>query len=181
MSGARRKELLEVRWPDLGWPDAVGDAGELVIACRDGGKTALARRRFALDPRTVGELATWRDERLAAASAVLDDRGHVFSADPSGEPVWHPAWVTRQVAALSAQTGVCVSIMALRRYSLVRLSVLGVSPYVIGRRLGWSPDVTVRSCAPGWSAASILAADRAAALLLANELDQAAAGAACDD
>jgi integrase len=123
-SGARRGELLEVRWPDLYWPDAVGGCGTLSVMCRNGGKTARARRRIAIDPDTMDVLAAWRSESCAAVRATgLDPQGCVFAADMPGESAWNPGRVTRQVTALAAQTGVSAGVAGLRRYGMTRMIV----------------------------------------------------------
>lgn len=172
VSGARRGELLDVRWPDLPWPDAPGHCGKLVVACRNGGKTAYAHRIVALDPCTMGVLAAWREERsviAASTGSALDGQGRVFSASPSGESAWRPAQVTCQVATLAAQTGVSAGVVGLRRYSMARMPALGIAVDVAARRLGLAIPSSLRF----WSAEACLAADREAALLLARELDQA--------
>lgn len=144
----------------------------MVIACRDGGKTRHARRRIILDPRTMSMLAAWLEERRAAAGwPEGGSQGYVFSGSPSGEPAWQPHRVSRQVTALAAQTGVSASMIGLRRYSMVRLSALGVAQEVISRRLGLDPAMPPRLR----SAETSLAADREAAKLLARELDDAVA------
>jgi integrase len=124
VAGARRGELLEVRWPDLLHSDDDSGCGTLVVACRSGGKATRARRRVALDPGTMDLLDAWHEERRAEN----EDDGYVFSSGVSGSPPWDPVRVTRQVAALAAQADVSASIVALRRYSMVRLAALGVAP-----------------------------------------------------
>lgn len=175
VSGARRGELLEVRWSDLRWPAVDGDCGTLMIACRNMGKTATARRSVAIDPRTMDILAEWRDERRALATAsgtAADVEGYVFSACPRDESAWRPAQVTRQVTALAAQTGVSTGVIGLRRYSMVRMSMLGVPADVVACRLG----IAAPSSLLFWSLNAIKAADREAVLLLARELDQVGPG-----
>jgi integrase len=168
--GARRGELLGLRWPDLRWPELCGDCGTLEVAGRNGGKTAQARRAVALDPRTMDVLAAWREEcRAAAAGSGLGGQGYVFSASSSGQTGWSPSLVTHRVAAVAAQTDVSVGVMGLRRYSMARMPALGIAVDVAARRLGLAIPSSLRF----WSAEACLAADREAALLLARELDQA--------
>jgi integrase len=69
ITGARRGELLEVRWPDVGYDDDRG-CGTLLIACRNGGKTTRARRQVALDLRTMAMLEVWREEQKAAGATA---------------------------------------------------------------------------------------------------------------
>jgi integrase len=172
-SGARRGELLEVRWPDLCWPDAVGGCGMLSVMCRNDGKTARARRRIAIDPGTMDVLAAWRSESCAAVRATgLDPQGCVFAADMPGESARNPGRVTRQVTALAAQTGVSAGVAGLRRYGMTRMIVLGVPEDVIAHRFGLGMPASRMF----WPAESFLAADAEAVLALADELDQAVAG-----
>jgi len=42
--GPRRAELVGILWPDFEWPTDPREAGTVLIACRDGGKTPLARQ-----------------------------------------------------------------------------------------------------------------------------------------
>jgi len=178
MSGARRAELLEVRWPDLGWPTTAGDSGTLAIGCH-GGKTSAAWRTIALDLGTMDVLGTWRGFRRALARefrADFGEDGYVFALWPGGLSHWPEGGVTRRVVRTAAQTGVLVTVSDLRRYSMGRLPALGVGLNVISHRLGLSAGpgmVTLSS-----SAGSLAAADRRAALLLGRELDQALAALA---
>lgn len=166
IAGARRGELLELRWPDLDYDDELG-CGTLAVACRDGGKTAHARRRVALDLRTMAMVDGWRGDQMPEED---DYQGYVFSSGQAGAPAWSPARVSRQVADLTKQAGISANAMTLRRYSMVRLQALGVAPEVIGRRLGLAMGTpgTLRF----WSAEALLKADSEAAFLLAGELDE---------
>jgi integrase len=170
VSGARRGELLGVRWPDLGWK-----SGSLLIACRDGGKTSSARRTIALDLPTMDMLSSWRAARRAALESkgiVPDEDGYAFALDLTGFR-WPPAAVTRRVVRLGTQTGVSASVADLRRYSMDRLPMLGVGLDVICHRLGLTAG---SGMLPLFTSAKVLiAADREAARLLGGELDQALA------
>lgn len=88
--GARRAELLDIRWPDLEWPTGPQEARTMLIACWDGGKTPLTHREVALDPATIALLAEWREVHrgtLSVFGAELDDQGrsrHLLAS--------HPVW-----------------------------------------------------------------------------------------
>lgn len=99
LSGARRGELLDLRWPDIRKPDTSGECGFLDITCLDGGKTTYARRRIAIDPGTMALLGKWQSEH-----AGPDSRGPVFATEPSGDRGWNPVWVSRQVRRLAVET-----------------------------------------------------------------------------
>jgi integrase len=168
ISGARRSELLGVRWPELARIDPGDGCATLDVTCPDGGKTKYSRRRIVLDPGTMDLLEAWRSETAGSGG-----RGYVFANGHDGERAWNPAWVSRRVIRASAQTGVSVSVTGLRHYSMFRMTVLGVPADVMALRLG----LDVPASRTFRSAESILAADREAALMLADELDQAVAGA----
>jgi integrase len=105
ISGARRGEVLGVRWPDLARPESGDRCGTLDVTCRDGGKTKYSRRRIALDPPAMDLLEAWRSE-----TAGSEGRGYVFADGRDGERAWNPARVSCQVIRASAQTGVSVSV-----------------------------------------------------------------------
>jgi putative methionine-R-sulfoxide reductase with GAF domain len=157
-----------VRWPELARIDSGDGCGTLDVTCPDGGKTKYSRRRIVLDPGTMDLLEAWRSETAGSGG-----RGYVFANGHDGERAWNPAWVSRRVIRASAQTGVSVSVTGLRHYSMFRMTVLGVPADVMALRLG----LDVPASRTFRSAESILAADREAALMLADELDQAVAGA----
>jgi integrase len=155
-----------VRWPDLARLESSDRCGTLDVTCRDGGKTKYSRRRIALDPPAMDLLEAWRSE-----TAGSEGRGYVFADGRDGERAWNRAWVSRQVIRASAQAGVSVSVAGLRRYSMVRMAVLGVPADVIAFRLG----LAMPASRLFWSAESLRAAGREAALALAEELGQAVA------
>jgi hypothetical protein len=149
-----------------------------MIACRDGGKTARARRTIALDSATMDALAAWRSARGAKAKALgamPDDDAYVFALELSGFR-WPAEAVTRRVARVAAQTGVSASVADLRRYSMGRLAALGVGLDVISHRLGLSAGAGMLPLFT--SAGSLAPADREAARLLGHDLDQALAALA---
>jgi integrase len=168
VAGARRAELLGVRWPDLH-----REEGSLLIACRDGGKTARARRTIALDQVTMNALGAWQATGRSAAEAkgiAFDEDGYVFGLELLRLP-WPAEAVTRRITRIAAQTGVSATVADLRRYSMGRLSVLGVSLDVISHRLSLPARAgMIRLFA---SAESLVAADQEAARRLGRELDQA--------
>lgn len=166
LSGARRGELLEVLRSDPSRSSANDSYGELAIACRTGGKTAQSRRRIALDPRTADLLEQMGEDR--------DPDGYLFSHDPAGASPWRPDWVSRHIFSLGKHLGVSLSAHALRHYSSARLPALGIAPDVAARRLALSSIGNPRTML-FVSAESATAADQEAALLLADDLDQAAA------
>jgi len=106
----------------------------------------------------------------------VDERGYVFASELTGELPWLAEAVTRRVGRAAAQAGVSVNVSGLRRYSMTRLSALGVPVDVIAHRMG----VSIRAGAfPLFgSFEALVAADRDAAVRLGRDLDQAVALAA---
>lgn len=86
LSGARRGELLDLRWP--GYPAAGHQRRVRLpdITCPDGGKTTYARRRITIDPGTMALLGTWQSEH-----AGPDSRGPVFATEP-GDQAFASCW-----------------------------------------------------------------------------------------
>lgn len=171
LSGARRGELLDLRWPDIRKPDTSGECGFLDITCLDGGKTTYARRRIAIDPGTMALLGKWQSEH-----AGPDSRGPVFATELSSDRGWNSVWVSRQVGRLAAQAEIQATMHSLRHYSTIRMAKLGVPSWTIRHRLGLASPASHQSFFMPAEAA--IAADRDAILLLAREFDQAVGGSA---
>jgi integrase len=99
-TGMRRGEVLGLRWVDVDLDLArVAVRQTLVLAGRQvvtsEPKTSRGRRSIALDPRTVGQLRTWRatqlEERLAWGPSYSDS-GLVFTREDGTR--LHPEWLS---------------------------------------------------------------------------------------
>lgn len=109
IAGARRGEVLGLRWSDVHL-----DTGEVVFAANvvrgrspDGQEAVFVRdvtkterdRRIGMDRRTVELLDEHRsrsEERAAACGVPFDPRGFVFAAEPDGRDPWKPGRVTQR-------------------------------------------------------------------------------------
>ncbi len=151
-SGARRSELLGLRWSALDL-----DAATMSIASRRtrigyemvqraGTKTAAGARMVDLDPTTVDVLRDWRKaqdgEREAWGPAYVET-GHVFTAE-NGEPV-HADHVANRFGRLVTGAGVpTIRFHDLRHTHATLLLKAGVPPHVVAQRLGHSsPALTL--------------------------------------
>lgn len=151
-SGARRGELLALRWTDLDL-----DRGSLSIErglVRAGDnlieqdtKTHQSRR-ISLDTGTVSALREHREQmidRARAAGSALASDGFVFSHSVDGSSPWHPDSTTRAFRNVCRQVGVNgVRLHDLRHYVATRLLAEGVDVRTVAGRLGHrNPSTTL--------------------------------------
>jgi integrase len=143
-SGARRGELLALRWSDVDI-----DRGRLSVErgivrvhkdlIEQGTKTHQ-NRRVSLDSTTVAALKAHRsraEERAKQASAIISSRGFIFSSSVDGSSPWHPDSTTRAFRKLSQQAGIAgVRLHDLRHYVATRLLAAGVDVRTVAGRLG---------------------------------------------
>jgi len=132
-SGARRGELLALRWRDIDL-----DSGRLSIErgilrvddrlIEQGTKTHQ-RRRISLDSTTVVELKAhqlWVTERARAASAAIGSESFVFSNAIDGSSPWHPDSTSRAFRRICQPAGVTgVRLHDFRHYVATRLLAAG--------------------------------------------------------
>jgi len=151
-SGARRGELLALRWSDIDL-----DRGTLSIergiVLVDGNlieqstKTHQSRR-ISLDAGTVSTLERHRelmiDSAQIAGSALTPD-GFVFSHSVDGSSPWHPDSTSRAFRRICQQAGVTgVRLHDLRHYVATRLLAAGVDVRTVAGRLGHrNPSTTL--------------------------------------
>ena len=174
VTGTRRGELCAIRWSDIDF--ARQDLLiERAYAIRGGRKVIKPtkthqRRRLALDPATVGQLAGYRErcgKRSAAAREMLAAGGYVFSSDGFGERPWPPDTVTHWFRRVSAAAGVDCTLRSLRHYNATQMLAAGIDLRTAAGRLGHA--------AGGAMTLKVYAhrtrpADQRAAELLAREL-----------
>ena len=137
ITGARRSELVALRWPDLsvdGPGAAVVVIGRGVVDGPDGlvekdTKTHQVRR-LSLDATTANRLRDHRmvvTERAAKADMTMTKDGFVFSHDPCSAEPWYPDSVSRKFRKLCKQAGlVGVRLHDLRHYVATQLIAQGV-------------------------------------------------------
>jgi integrase len=151
-SGARRGELLALRWSDIDL-----DRGRLSIErgivlvdgnlIEQGTKTHQSRR-ISLDAGTVSALRIHQArvvERAQAASSAVTSESFVFSHSVDGSSAWHPDSTSRAFRRLCQQAGVTgIRLHDLRHYVAMRLLTAGVDVRTVAGRLGHrNPSTTL--------------------------------------
>jgi integrase len=164
-TGARRGELLALRWRDVDLT-----AAEITFArsvdVLDGvveGTTKGGRSRVVpVDVDTVASLRAWRKqqaEKRLRLGAAYDDTGLVFT-QVDGRPI-HPDTVRQLMPRLTASANVpAARLHDLRRLHATTLLLAGVPVHVVAARLGHSdPAITLRVYAHVIREASTAGAD----------------------
>jgi integrase len=157
-TGARRNELLALRWCDLDLAAArltIEQALEQTTAHGirvKGPKTRHGRRTISLPPHLVDELRQhWRDQqkrRLAAGLGRIPDNAPVF-ARAAGGGYMNQQTVTSQWSDQMAAIGMSgVTLHSLRHTHASMLIAAGVDVVAVSRRLGHaSPRITLQTYA----------------------------------
>jgi integrase len=151
-SGARRGELLALRWSDVDL-----DRGRLSIErgivrvgddlIEQGTKTHQSRR-ISLDAGTVAALRAHEAlmiERAQAAASTITSQSFVFSHSADCSSPWHPDSTSRAFRRVCQQAGVKdVRLHDLRHYVATRLLAAGVDVRTVAGRLGHrNPSTTL--------------------------------------
>ena len=154
-TGARRGELLGIRWLDLDLNRGKLAIAQQVTPTRGGVsiatlKTKGSHRTIRLDADTVTALERHKGAQKVERSLAGDayaDHDLVF-ADELGQPI-HPQRLTKDVGALRAAAGIRVGrLHDLRHTSATHLLTAGVPVHIVSARLGHSsPMVTLSTYA----------------------------------
>ena len=149
-SGARRGELLALRWSDidldrgrLSIERGIVRVGEDII--EQGTKTHQSRR-ISLDAGTVAALRAHEVlmiERAQAASSVITSQSFVFSHSVDCSSPWHPDSTSRAFRRICQQAGVQdVRLHDLRHYVATRSWPLGSMS--VPSPAGWDIEIQAR-------------------------------------
>jgi integrase len=151
-SGARRGELLALRWNDVDLDrGTVSIERGIVLASgnlvEQGTKTHQSRR-ISLDAGTItslGEHRQWAMDRAHIAGIALTTDGFVFSHSVDGSSPWHPDSTSRAFRRMCQLAGVeDVRLHDLRHYVATRLLSAGVDVCTVAGRLGHrNPSTTL--------------------------------------
>jgi integrase len=151
-SGARRGELIALRWKDIDL-----DRGKLLIErgivlvdgdlIEQGTKTHQSRR-ISLDAGTVTALKAHQSlvtERARKTASAITSESFVFSHSVDGSSPWHPDSTTRAFRRICQQAGITgVRLHDLRHYVATRLLAAGVDVRTVAGRLGHrNPSTTL--------------------------------------
>lgn len=185
-TGARRSELLALRWTDLNMDAALLTMGRGLVLGPDGlvekDTKTHAVRRISLDPTTVTQPRAHRvrvDERARLCGVSVRPDGYLFSGDVTGTDTWRPDSTSRAFRRLCGEAGFKgVRLHDLRHYVATRMLTAGVDVRTVAGRLGHRNAATTLNV----YAQFVAETDRDAANLLDRMFDDASLelGAASD-
>lgn len=142
-TGARRGEILGLRWQDVDLDARTASIVQTVIVVNHkvqigSPKTAKGRRSIVLDEITVAELRRWR--RVQAKERLLLGAGYrdhdLIFAKPTGEPL-HPERVSREFARRVERWDLPALTLHGLRHTWATLALkAGVHPKVVQEQLG---------------------------------------------
>lgn len=173
--GARRGEVLGIRWSDLTEDcRSVEISSSVVIAkgqvIRKETKTDRVRR-VAIDDATAALLERHRmacQDRAETFGVNLGPSSYVLSYEPDGSRPWRPDSASRRFTKLRDGLGLgTVRLHDLRHYVATRLISNGVDPKTVANRLGHASPTTTLAIYSHF----VPEADREAADLLGNLLE----------
>jgi integrase len=151
-SGARRGELLALRWSDIDLDRAKLSIERGIVRVGDdlieqGTKTHQSRR-ISLDAGTISALQAHRArmvERAREAGSAISSDGYVFSHTVDGSMPWHPDSTSRAFRKICQRAEVTdVRLHDLRHYVATRLLAAGVDVRTVAGRLGHrNPSTTL--------------------------------------
>ena len=137
MTGARRSQLLAMRWSDVDFDHAAIGFSRAIVEGPTGPvlRPTKNRRtyRVALDPTSVELLLAHRDQAATRTDGVVD--GFVFSRDAGRHP-WRPNWVTKRFIAYRRRAGLAAfRLHDLRHFMATTMLAVGVPVPVVSERL----------------------------------------------
>jgi len=143
-TGARRSEIVALRWSDIDLPDRTVAISRGVVTGPDGlvekDTKSHAARRIALDESAAVVLADHAAHMQANAAAcriMLADTAFVFSNTVDGSEPWYPDSVSRSFQRLCKQEGLTgVRLHDLRHFVASQLLSAGVVVRTVAGRLG---------------------------------------------
>jgi integrase len=176
-TGARRSELIALRWADLDLDRASVWIARGIVLGFDGvvekDTKTHAARRVSLDPTTVAAMAAHRAravDRAQLCGHELDDGAFLFSNEADGSKCWYPDSVSRSFARLCRKAGLKgARLHDLRHYVATRLLSAGVDVRTVAGRLGHRNAATTLNVYSHF----LVESDREAANVLGRMFDDA--------
>lgn len=166
-TGARRSQLLALRWSDIDFDHAAIGFSRALVEGPTGAvlRPTKNRRtcRVAIDPASVELLVAHRDRARARSGGLTD--GFVFSTDPAGRRPWPPNRVTKRFIPYRQRAGLAhFRLHDLRHFMATTMLAAGVPVPVVSERLCHARTSTTVNI----YAHAMPGADRDAANLLAD-------------
>ena len=149
-TGARRGEVVGLRWSDLDEATATIVIRRSVVSVPDGtvekDTKTHAARRIAVDPETLAVLRAERrriEERAELCELVFNPDGFIFTASADGSRPLHPDTVTNGFRRICARLGLKgVRLHDLRHLHATQLLAAGVPVRTVSGRLGHANAAT---------------------------------------
>jgi integrase len=173
-TGARRSQLLALRWSDVDWARAAISFTRALVQGPDGPQLHATKNhrtyRVELDAETLGVLREYRavvEARARAEGSELADAAFVFSLRADGARPWLPNWVTKQfILTLRAAGLPHFRLHDLRHFMATEMLAAGVPIATVSQRLSHARASTTLNV----YAHSVPGGDRKAAETLASIL-----------
>jgi integrase len=177
VTGARRGELLALRWRHLDLDDGVLSVRRNYVRAAGEGHDKDTKshqmRRLSIDDVTVDLMRQHRAacaDLLAMAGAALRDASFVFSALPDRSRPRDPSSITRRYQRMVEELGIDTHLHELRHYSATELLTAGVDLRTVAGRLGHGDGTTTLRHYAAW----VAAADQQAASVVSARLPRPA-------
>jgi integrase len=174
-SGARRSQIVGLRWSDIDFEGATVTFARAVVLGPSGVEvrnTTKAKRtyRIALDAGTLAVLDSHRTrcaDNAAACGVKLSESAYVFSNEVDGRVPWRPDATSHRFVRVCAKAGLDgVRLHDLRHYVATRMLSPGADVRTVAGRLGHAnPSVTLNVYAQFLPQSDRRAAENLAALL----------------
>jgi integrase len=173
-TGARRSQLLAIRWSDVNWARATISFTRALVQGPDGPQLHPTKShrtyRVELDAETFGVLRKHRaaiEARARAEGSELADAAFVFSLRADGARPWLPNWVTKQFIQTLRGAGLAhFRLHDLRHFMATEMLAAGVPIATVSQRLSHARASTTLNV----YAHSVPGGDRRAAETLAEIL-----------
>jgi len=143
-TGARRSELVALRWSDIDFDDSTIDISRAIVIGNQGlvekDTKTHSSRRVSLDAQSVALVAAHKEQmkhRATECGVDLPIDGFVFSNEPDGTVPWFPASVSRSFKRLCEHEGISdIRLHDLRHFVATQLLGAGVDVRTVAGRLG---------------------------------------------
>jgi integrase len=173
-TGARRSQLLALRWRDVDFDHAALAFTRAVVTGPDGVELRPTKThrtyRVEIDHETLAVLVEHRTTRADISGGAAGGNAFVFTSAADGSKPWLPNWVTKQFIAARRQAGLDhFRLHDLRHFMATRMLTAGVPIATVSQRLSHARASTTLNV----YAHAVPGGDRAAAETLAGILHAA--------